>query len=151
MSSTTTVKPSEGTFLCVHLPLRCSQNHDRQAGMRETENAILCTVCHCFLCFFTRAVRLITSTMVKMSSSLSGLCLWYVLHSPAAPSTTWAQLLSLTDTPDQLNEVQGTSITELHNVQFSPVLPAYSKVPPVLREVLDTCSCGDWLHCCDRI
>lgn len=103
-----------------------------------------------FLCFFTRVVRLITSTMVKMSSSLSGSCLWYVLHSPAAPSTVWAKVLSLTDTPDQLHEVQCTGITELLNIKLSPILPDYPKVPLVLREVLDICNCGVWPYCFER-
>lgn len=114
----TTAKPSEGSFLCVYSPCACCSiahkimtgSHDFLSHSDEWDRKchpvhIFVTV---FLCFFTRVVRLITSTMVKMSSSLSGLCLWYVLHSPAAPSATWVQVLSLTDPPDQLNEVQCT-------------------------------------------
>lgn len=47
--------------------------------------------------------------------------------------------------------VQCTEMTELLNIKLSPVFPAYPKVPLVLREVWNTCNCGVWPYCFERI
>lgn len=117
MSSTTTVglpqwSPVRAVCPAYIHPVHADMLLTKSWQVGRYENDRKCHPVHSFvtvfLCFFTRVVRLITSTMVKMSSSLSGSCLWYVLHSPAAPSTVWAQVLSLTGTPDPLNELQCT-------------------------------------------